>query len=431
MIVCKFGGSSLADAGQMKKVRAILESDSKRRIAVVSAPGKRNKEDEKITDLLYQCNALAQKGQSCRPVFNEIVKRFMQIAKELKLDDRELSTMLDSIRVAIDAGRGADYAASRGEYLSAYVMSRFLGWEFIDAADAIVINADSTVNESTYTKLSERIEDGKNYVIPGFYGETEQGVLKTFSRGGSDITGAIVARAVNAELYENWTDVSGIYRADPRIVENAEVIPSMSYKEMRELADVGASVFHEEAIAPVYSSGIPINVKNTNKPEEPGTMILPVAEYKGLSGVSARTGLSRISLRKLMLFKKSGMRHALLTMLHIFGIRPCFSLFGIDSIVWFFETKQASESVCQAMCDRLTKDFGLDTISVDHGYAILGITGQNMDEAVVSAKAVSALTEAGIEVSFVNAGSSDTTILIGVRDEKAKDAVKAVYAELF
>ena len=431
MIVCKFGGSSLADAGQMKKVRAILESDSKRRIAVVSAPGKRNKEDEKITDLLYQCNALAQKGQSCRPVFNEIVKRFMQIAKELKLDDRELSTMLDSIRVAIDAGRGADYAASRGEYLSAYVMSRFLGWEFIDAADAIVINADSTVNESTYTKLSERIEDGKNYVIPGFYGETEQGVLKTFSRGGSDITGAIVARAVNAELYENWTDVSGIYRADPRIVENAEVIPSMSYKEMRELADVGASVFHEEAIAPVYSSGIPINVKNTNKPEEPGTMILPVAEYKGLSGVSARTGLSRISLRKLMLFKKSGMRHALLTMLHIFGIRPCFSLFGIDSIVWFFETKQASESVCQAMCDRLTKDFGLDTISVDHGYAILGITGQNMDEAVISAKAVSALTEAGIEVSFVNAGSSDTTILIGVRDEKAKDAVKAVYAELF
>ena len=310
-------------------------------------------------------------------------------------------------------------------------MSRFLGWEFIDAADAIVINADSTVNESTYTRLSERIEDGKNYVIPGFYGETEQGVLKTFSRGGSDITGAIVARAVNAELYENWTDVSGIYRADPRIVENAEVIPSMSYKEMRELADVGASVFHEEAIAPVYSSGIPINVKNTNKPEEPGTMILPVAEYKGLSGVSARTGLSRISLRKLMLFKKSGMRHALLTMLHIFGIRPCFSLFGIDSIVWFFETKQASESVCQAMCDRLTKDFGLDTISVDHGYAILGITGQNMDEAVVSAKAVSALTEAGIEVSFVNAGSSDTTILIGVKDEKAKDAVKAVYAELF
>ncbi len=431
MIVCKFGGSSLADAGQMKKVRAILESDSRRRIAVVSAPGKRNKEDEKITDLLYQCNALAQKGQSCRPVFNEIVKRFMQIAKELKLDDRELSTMLDSIRVAIDAGRGADYAASRGEYLSAYVMSRFLGWEFIDAADAIVINADSTVNESTYTKLSERIEDGKNYVIPGFYGETEQGVLKTFSRGGSDITGAIVARAVNAELYENWTDVSGIYRADPRIVENAEVIPSMSYKEMRELADVGASVFHEEAIAPVYSSGIPINVKNTNKPEEPGTMILPVAEYKGLSGVSARTGLSRISLRKLMLFKKSGMRHALLTMLHIFGIRPCFSLFGIDSIVWFFETKQASESVCQAMCDRLTKDFGLDTISVDHGYAILGITGQNMDEAVISAKAVSALTEAGIEVSFVNAGSSDTTILIGVKDEKAKDAVKAVYAELF
>lgn len=431
MIVCKFGGSSLADAAQMKKVKAILESNPERMAVVVSAPGKRNKDDEKVTDLLYQCNALAQKGQSCRPVFNEIVKRFSSIANDLKIDEKELSLMLDDIRVAIDAGHGADYTASRGEYLSAFIMSRYLGWEFVDAADVIVLNSDSTVNDATYQKLAERLVSGKRYVIPGFYGETEQGVLKTFSRGGSDITGAIIARALNADLYENWTDVSGIYRADPRVVENAAVIPSMSYKEVRELSDVGASVFHEEAIAPIYHAGIPINVKNTNKPDDPGTMILPEAEYRGLSGVSARKGLSRISLRKLMLFKKSGMRHSLLTMLHIFGIRPCFSLFGIDSIVWFFETKQASESVCQAMCERLLKDFGLDRITVDHGYAIVGIAGQNMDEGVVASDAVVALRDAGIESVFINAGSSDTTVLIGVKESSADDAVRAIYNKLF
>ncbi len=431
MIVCKFGGSSLADASQMKKVKAILDSNPERIAVVVSAPGKRSKDDEKVTDLLYRCNSLVQKGQSCRPVFNEIVKRFSSIATELRLDGKELSEMLDDIRVSIDAGHGADYAASRGEFLSAYIMAKYLGWEMIDASDVIVINSDSTVNEATYQKLAERIESGKRYVIPGFYGETEQGMLKTFSRGGSDITGAIIARALNADLYENWTDVSGIYRADPRIVENASVIPSMSYKEVRELSDVGASVFHEEAIAPIYHTGIPINVRNTNKPDDQGTMILPQSETRGVSGISARKGLSRISLRKLMLFKKSGMRHSLLTMLHIFGIRPCFSLFGIDSIVWFFETKQASESVCQAMCDRLLKDFGLDMITVDHGYAIVGIAGNGMDEAVTAAEAVLALKDAGIEASSINSGASDTTVLIAVGENQADEAVKAIYSRFF
>ena len=369
MIVSKFGGSSVADDNQIRKVKAILESDERRRIAVVSAPGKRNKEDQKITDLLYKCNSMVQKGQTCRPVFNEISKRFVQIAQKLHIDDVKISEKLDDIRCMIDAGRGADYAASRGEYLSALIISEFLGWEFLDAQDVIVINQDSTVNEATYKKLAEKLDPEKNYVIPGFYGETEQGVLKTFTRGGSDITGSIVARAVNAELYENWTDVSGIYRADPRIVENAEVIPELSYKEVRELSDVGATVFHEEAIAPIYGIGIPIVVKNT------------------------RGGLSRIRLRKLMLFKKYGMRHALLTMLHIFGIRPCYSLFGIDSIVWFFDSKMANDSVCQAMCERLTKEFGLDSITVDHGHAILGIAGGEMDSSDVYLDAAMTLRE--------------------------------------
>lgn len=431
MIVSKFGGSSVADADQIRKVKAILESNPDRMVAVVSAPGKRSSDDQKITDLLYKCNSMVQKGLTCRPVFNEISKRFVQIAQKLKIDDVKLSERLDDIRCNIDAGRGADYAASRGEYLSALVISEFLGWEFIDAEDVIVINQDSTVNDITYKRLADRIEPGKHYVIPGFYGETEQGVVKTFTRGGSDITGSIVSRAVNATLYENWTDVSGIYRADPRIVPDASVNTELSYKEVRELSDVGATVFHEEAIAPIYSYGIPIVVKNTNKPEDPGTRIVPESNDFGATAVSARTGLSRIKLRKLMLFKKYGMRHALLTMLHIFGIRPCYSLFGIDSIVWFFDSKMASDSVCQAMCERLTKEFGLDSIEVDHGHAILGVVGDGMNSSEAYLDAAEALKEKGIRTTFVNYGSSDTSVLFGVREDQAADAVRAVYNRLF
>ena len=431
MIVCKFGGSSVADAQQIKKVKAILDSDERRQVAIVSAPGKRSKDDDKITDLLYQCNDLVRKGQSCRQVFNVIAKRFSEIARALGVEEKDFAGKLDEIRYQIDAGRGADYAASRGEYLSAYIISKFLKWEFLDAADVIVINSDSTVNDATYSKLAGKLEKGKRYVIPGFYGETEQGVLKTFTRGGSDITGAIVSRALSAELYENWTDVSGVYRADPRVVENAKVIPTMSYKEVRELADVGASVFHEEAIAPIYHMGLPINIRNTNKPEDPGTMIVPETGITGLSGVSVRAGLSMINLRKLMLFKKSGMRHALLTMLHIFGIRPCYSLFGIDSIVWFFESRMASDSVCASMCERLRKEYELDSIEVDRGYAVMGITGTGDAIGKGCLDAVTALAENGIEVVSVNMGASDTSVLIGIREEDSKKALKAVYDKLF
>ena len=286
-------------------------------------------------------------------------------------------------------------------------------------------------NEKTDRIISETLTRNERAVIPGFYGSMPDGSIRTFSRGGSDITGSIVAKAVHADMYENWTDVSGIYRADPRIVENAEVIPELSYKEVRELSDVGATVFHEEAIAPIYGIGIPIVVKNTNKPEDPGTKIIDADDVKGPCGVSARGGLSRIRLRKLMLFKKYGMRHALLTMLHIFGIRPCYSLFGIDSIVWFFDSKMASDSVCQAMCERLTKEFGLDAITVDHGHAILGIAGGDMDTSDVYLDAATTLRESNIETTFVNYGSSDASVLIGIKEEQAADAVKVVYSKLF
>ena len=430
MIVCKFGGSSVADASQIKKVKAILESDPERKIAVVSAPGKRNKEDVKITDLLYKCNSMAKEGFTCKPVFDVISKRYIGIAEELGLPADALKAKLYEVRQSIDNGAGPDYAASRGEYLSAYLISRVMGWEFLDTAEVIVINNDNTVNPVTYDNLRRRLYPGKRYVVPGFYGRGENGTIKTFTRGGSDITGSILACATKADLYENWTDVSGVLRADPRVVEYAETIPEISYEACRELADVGASVFHEEAIAPVYEVGIPINVKNTNRPEDKGTLILPDPSDKGLSGVSVRCGLTKVKLHKLLLFKKTGIRHALFTLLHVYGIRPSFSLFGIDSIVFLFDSSQANEATTKAMCDRFTKEFSLDSISAEYGQAILGVGGSDIPGSA-AVKAAEALDENGIGITFINYGASDASLLIGIKEEDSKKALKAVYDKLF
>ncbi|MDY4798089.1 MAG: aspartate kinase [Bullifex sp.] len=431
MVVCKFGGSSVADENQIKKVKAILDEDKNRKVAIVSAPGKRNKEDRKITDMLYECNSLVQQDRSCKRVFAEIGKRYLDIAAALKLDTKKLTLALDDVRRKIDAGSGTDYAASRGEYLSALLISEYLGWEFVDAADYIVINPDGTVNPISYERLATRLSTGSKYVIPGFYGASPEGVIKTFSRGGSDISGAIAARAVGAELYENWTDVSGMYSADPRVVENARVIPELTYVQVRELSDVGASVFHEEAIAPVIPVKTPINIKNTNRPQDPGTLISADADPRGLIGVSGKTGYSRLKLRKLMMFKKPGMRHALLTILHLYGVRPSYSLFGIDSIVWLFESKMATDTVLTSMCERLKKDFELDDVIFERGLSIIGIIGGHMDESEAFIDAVVALRDGGIHTNFVNFGVNRTTALIGVSEEDCTKAVQTIYEKVF
>ena len=431
MVVCKFGGSSVADENQIKKVKAILDEDKNRKVAIVSAPGKRNKEDRKITDMLYECNSQVQQDRSCKRVFAEIGKRYLDIAAALKLDTKKLTLALDDVRRKIDAGSGTDYAASRGEYLSALLISEYLGWEFVDAADYIVINPDGTVNPISYERLATRLSTGSKYVIPGFYGASPEGVIKTFSRGGSDISGAIAARAVGAELYENWTDVSGMYSADPRVVENARVIPELTYVQVRELSDVGASVFHEEAIAPVIPVKIPINIKNTNRPQDPGTLISADADPRGLIGVSGKTGYSRLKLRKLMMFKKPGMRHALLTILHLYGVRPSYSLFGIDSIVWLFESKMATDTVLTSMCERLKKDFELDDVIFERGLSIIGIIGGHMDESEAFIDAVVALRDGGIHTNFVNFGVNRTTALIGVSEEDCTKAVQTIYEKVF
>ena len=428
MTVCKFGGSSVASADQIKKVKAILEADKNRRVIIVSAPGRRTKDDDKVTDLLYECNKMVRRGSSCKSVFNQIAKRYLEIAEGLGIDQKPVNMLLDDIRYKIDAGKGSDYTASRGEFLSAFIISQYLGWEFIDAKDCIIIKSDGTVNPFTYDRVKALIEDPKKgYVFPGFYGSDDDNVIKTFTRGGSDITGSIVARSINADLYENWTDVSGIYSADPRLIPDAHVIDALDYKEVRELSDYGASVFHEEAIAPIIGAEIPICIKNTDRPEDPGTLIVPVSGERRLAGVSARGGLSCIKLRKLMLFKKHGMRHALLTMLNIFGVRPVYSLYGVDSIVWYFDSKAATPSVLDAMCTRLKKEFELEEVFVEPGKAILGVVGSDILGGDEHIKAAIALREAGITMNFLNHGASEVSFAIGVEDEERVEAVKVVY----
>lgn len=434
MIVCKFGGSSLADASQIKKVRSIVDADARRSIVIVSAPGKRTKDDQKVTDMLYECARLVDEGRSASAVFDAIALRYTTILDDLGMDGQFFKPILDEVKAKIEAGAGAHWAASRGEHLNAQLVARYFGWEFLETEGRIIIADDGSVDERSYELLAQALKADKRYVVPGFYGSNAQGAVQTFSRGGSDITGAILSRASSADVYENWTDVSGVFSVDPRLVDGAHVVTTMTYQEVRELAGVGAGVFHEEAIAPVIAAKIPINVKNTNAPADAGTWIVESRACDGqpIVGVSAKGGYSRLTLRKLMLLKNSGIRHALMTMMRIFGVRPTFSLFGIDSIVWFFETSQASEGVVEAMCARLKDEFALDSIEVDHGHAIVGVVGSFVnEEATLLATINGALGGQDIGISFLNYGSSDTSVLLGVAQEQANAAVIALYRALF
>lgn len=434
MIVCKFGGSSLADAVQIQKVKAIVDADSRRQIIIVSAPGKRHSADEKVTDMLYGCAALVAEGHSCAPLFARVADRYTAILNDLGMKGDSLLPILDEVKARLDAGAGAHWAASRGEHLCARLVAEYFGWEFLETEGRIIITDDGSVDEASYDLLAAALEPGTRYVVPGFYGSNVHGAVQTFSRGGSDITGAILSRSSGAEVYENWTDVSGVFSVDPRLVDGAKVVKQMTYREVRELAGVGAGVFHEEAIAPVIAAAIPINVKNTNAPLDEGTWIVESRACDGhpLVGVSAKGGYSRLTIHKLMLLKNTGIRHALMTMMRVFGVRPSFSLFGIDSIVWFFETSQASEGVLEAMCARLKEEFSLESIEVDGGHAIVGVVGSYVnDDPTLIGTIGGALQEQKININFLNYGSSSTSLLIGVDEGSAKEAVKALYQALF
>jgi len=428
MVVCKFGGSSVADESQIRKVKEILSSNKERRIAVVSAPGKRNSSDRKITDMLIECNRMAQENKSCRPVFEAIEKRYLSIATALKVDESDIKAKLDEVRQKIDAGAGTDYASSRGEYLSAIIISKYLGWEFVEAASYITILSDGTVDPASYERLSERFSGGGHYVMPGFYGSDEKGGLKTFSRGGSDISGAIAARAVKADLYENWTDVSGMFSADPRIVPEAKPIPEMSYIQVRELAEVGASVFHEEAIAPVIPLKMTINIKNTNRPSDSGTFIKAKAPETGKPiGVSGKGGYTLMKVRKLMLFKSKETVASINAMIRLYGISATYTLYGIDSIVWCFESSQIQDGVLDALLERMKRDYGANKAVAVRHVAVIGLAGYSLDENNATIDAAMALREKGIKIFFINAGASNSTSFFGVKEEDVKIGVRAIY----
>ncbi|MGN0840608.1 MAG: aspartate kinase [Candidatus Ornithospirochaeta sp.] len=431
MKVCKFGGSSVADAQHIKKVKAILDSDKERTIVVVSAPGKRFSGDEKVTDMLLSCAEMVQKGMSSKDKFEDVKNRYRDIAEGLGLGRDVIDEDLETVCKTIEGGAGRDYAASRGEHLNAKLIAKYFGWNYIETEECIVIGENNKIEGESYSNLASLIEEGKKYVIPGFYGRSPEGDVRCFSRGGSDITGAIAARAVMADVYENWTDVSGVYSSDPRFVKSAHVIPALSYKMVRELSEVGASVFHEEAIAPVVEVNIPINIRNTNSPDDAGTIIGKEPEEKGVVGVSAKGGLSKIYVRKLMFFKESGIRHKILSLMHIYGIKPCYTLYGCDSISWYFETKQIENIDTDEMCSRIKEEFSLDEIELKKGFAVVGLVGKGVEETMEYVDALDELRKNNIEPSSVSLGGSYTTFVIGVPEERKLDAVNCISERLF
>jgi len=428
--VVKFGGSSLASAKQFKKVKDIIMADKSRRYVIPSAPGKRTTNDEKVTDLLYACYSAASEGRSYKKIFDAITARYEQIITGLDLNinlDFEFKTIEENFL----AKKGRDYAASRGEYLNGIIMAAYLGYEFIDAADVICFDSDgSFLSEKTNQELAARLSKVSKAVIPGFYGSMPDGSVKTFSRGGSDITGSLVARAVHADLYENWTDVSGFLVADPRIVDNPEPIETITYRELRELSYMGASVLHEEAIFPVRKEGIPINIRNTNRPSDPGTMIVESTlkrPHYTITGIAGRKGFCAVNIEKAMMNAEIGFGRKVLDVFEKYGISFEHMPSGIDTMSIFVQQNLFEEHE-QSVIAGIHRAVEPDHIELDSDLALIAVVGRGMKSARGTAGRIfSALAHARVNVKMIDQGSSELNIIVGVRNEDFETAVKAVY----
>jgi len=428
--VVKFGGSSLASAKQFKKVKDIIMADKSRRYVIPSAPGKRTTNDEKVTDLLYACYSAASEGRSYKKIFDAITARYEQIITGLDLNinlDFEFKTIEENFL----AKKGRDYAASRGEYLNGIIMAAYLGYEFIDAADVICFDADgSFLSEKTNQELAACLSKVSKAVIPGFYGSMPDGSVKTFSRGGSDITGSLVARAVHADLYENWTDVSGFLVADPRIVDNPEPIETITYRELRELSYMGASVLHEEAIFPVRKEGIPINIRNTNRPSDPGTMIVESTlkrPHYTITGIAGRKGFCAVNIEKAMMNAEIGFGRKVLDVFEKYGISFEHMPSGIDTMSIFVQQNLFEEHE-QSVIAGIHRAVEPDHIELDSDLALIAVVGRGMKSARGTAGRIfSALAHARVNVKMIDQGSSELNIIVGVRNEDFETAVKAVY----
>lgn len=432
-IVAKFGGSSLSSAGQFQKVKNILDMDKRRVFVVPSAPGKRFADDEKVTDLLYAAHGMHCSGGDCRDLFGRIKARYAAIADELHIA-MDLDAEFDRIREDLLQGQNCDYCASRGEYLNGLLLSQYLGFPFIDPKDTIFFTENGLLDtERTNEVLGAALRKAECAVIPGFYGAMPDGRIRTFSRGGSDITGAIVARAADAECYENWTDVSGFLMADPRIVPDAKVIHAITYQELRELAYMGATVLHEESVFPVQRAGIPTNIRNTNRPEDPGTMITHApaagASENVITGIAGRTGFSVISVEKAMMNTERGFGRRILQAVEEVGLNFEHLPSGIDSLCVVLETAQL-EPVKDRLKTRMMELTNPDFIDVQDHLGLIATVGRGMvHNPGTAARLFSALSKARVNVRMIDQGSGELSILVGVDTKDFKTAIQAIYQE--
>ncbi len=423
----------MADAHQFVKVANIIKSDPSRRYVVPSAPGKRFPKDTKVTDMLYACYDVAARGGEFSDMFEAIVERYVQIVKELglKIEDRILREF-STIRMSFLARAGRDYAASRGEYLNGIILAEYLGFSFVDAAEVIFFGEDGKLKlTETCKAVKERLEQVGNAVIPGFYGSMPNDTVKTFSRGGSDITGSIVAAAVNADLYENWTDVSGFFVTDPRIVPDPEPIKTITYRELRELAYMGAGVFHEDAIFPARQAGIPINIKNTNRPEDDGTMITETASDDSspyvITGIAGKKGFVTVTIEKDMMNAELGFGRRVLEAFENNGVSFEHMPSGIDtmSIIVHKDEFEAKEDKIIKAIQTTTNP---DKIDIDRDVALMAVVGRGMRaQRGTAARIFAALAHAKVNVKMIDQGSSELNVIVGVREEDFETSVKAVY----
>ena len=431
--VVKFGGSSLASAEQFKKVRKIIRADASRKFVVPSAPGKRFSGDTKVTDMLYSCYGAAIREKKFADQLQEIRGRYQEIIDGLGLDF-SLDQDFEKIRENFGKKIGRDYAASRGEYLNGKIMAAYLGYEFIDAADVIRFGEDGSFDEETTNQLlAKRLEDSKGAVIPGFYGAKADGTIVTFSRGGSDVSGSLVALAVGADLYENWTDVSGFLIADPRIVKNPRSIETITYKELRELTYMGASVLHEDAIFPVRKAGIPINIRNTNAPEDKGTLIVEGTcrqpKYT-ITGIAGTDGFASITIEKAMMNSEIGFCRKVLQVFEEHDISIEHMPSGIDTMTIFVHKDEFEEKEQQVL-SAIHKTVKPDHIELESDLALIAVVGRGMRATRGTAGRIfSALAHAHINVKMIDQGSSELNIIIGVRHDDFKNAIRALY-EIF
>ena len=430
--VTKFGGSSMADAGQYRKIRDIVTADRGRRVVVVSAAGKRFKDDHKITDLLYLCHAHTQYGVDCDRIFEMISSRYIEIRNELELKV-DLETEFAELKKRLDAKAiSADKLASRGEYFSAKLMAAFLGFQFVDAIDWIKFKFDGTVDQDASYSALKQVVKGKGIVIPGFYGLMPDGNIRTFTRGGSDITGALAAAALDADVYENWTDVSGILMADPRIVDDPMVIPEVTYDELRELSYSGAQVLHEGTIFPVREKNIPLNIRNTNAPNDPGTMIRE--RFSGdtdperfITGITGKKDFTILHMSKRGMSNEVGVLRKILTVLERHGISVDYAPNGIDSVSVVMPTAAIAPCL-YTILGEIQQEVKPDTLDVYDQIAVVAAVGRKMAyRPGISGKIFAALGQADINIRMINQGPDELNIIFGVDNRDFATAIKVLY----